>query len=62
MGNVHPLVGRSVARPIASAIGALIPAVFKGWDIDLAIASDPFVPTVNDVTGIVIYLNIATVF
>ena len=51
-----------VGITIASAMGALIPAVFKGLDIDPAIASGPFVTTVNDITGIVIYLSIATLF
>jgi len=31
-------------------------------NIDPAIASGPFVTTANDITGIVIYLTIATVF
>ncbi|MFH2012545.1 MAG: magnesium transporter [Pseudomonadota bacterium] len=47
---------------VASTMGAFIPAMFKKLNIDPAIASGPFVTTANDITGIVIYLSIATVF
>ncbi|MFH1623998.1 MAG: magnesium transporter [Pseudomonadota bacterium] len=47
---------------VASVMGTLIPATFKKLNIDPAIASGPFVTTANDITGIVIYLSIATVF
>lgn len=51
-----------VAITIASTMGTLIPAVFKRLNVDPAIASGPFVTTTNDITGIVIYLGIATLF
>ena len=47
---------------VASTMGTLIPAMFKKLNIDPAIASGPFVTTANDITGIVIYLSIATAF
>ena len=40
-------------------IGAMLPLVFKRLGIDPGIASSPFVATFVDVTGIIIYFNIA---
>ncbi|MEM1009346.1 MAG: magnesium transporter, partial [Myxococcota bacterium] len=65
-GNVFlgMLVGFSLfsAMTVASSMGTLIPAIFEQMDIDPALASGPFVTTLNDVTGILIYLSIATTF
>ena len=43
-------------------IGAILPIVFKSLGFDPGIASSPFVATFVDVTGIVIYFTIATIW
>jgi magnesium transporter len=43
-------------------IGSMLPLIFKKMGFDPAFASSPFVATFVDVTGIIIYLNIARVF
>lgn len=43
-------------------VGAVLPLVFKRLGIDPAYASSPFVATLVDVTGIVIYFSIATLY
>lgn len=49
-----------VAMTFASSMGTLIPALFERYHIDPALASGPFVTTLNDVSGILIYLSTAT--
>ncbi|MGH1365239.1 MAG: magnesium transporter [Calditrichia bacterium] len=44
----------------ASMFGAIIPFVFKRFNIDPAIASGPFVTTFNDVIGLLIYFGLLT--
>ena len=51
-----------VAMSVASTMGVIAPAAFKKLGIDPAIASTPFVQTANDITGILIYFGMATVF
>lgn len=51
-----------VAMTIASTMGTLAPAFFKKMKIDPAIASGPFVTTANDITGILVYFGVATLF
>lgn len=46
----------------AAALGVIAPAILKRLDFDPAIASGPFVTTLNDIAGIVIYMLIATAF
>jgi magnesium transporter len=41
--------------------GSMLPLIFKRLGVDPGIASSPFVATFVDVTGIVIYFNIARV-
>jgi len=43
-------------------MGVLVSSFFKKIGIDPAIASSPFVQTVNDITGILIYFTTATLF
>ncbi len=45
----------------AAFVGALIPLIFKKFDIDPALAAAPFVSTSNDIIGLLIYLSITTV-
>ncbi|MBU8922415.1 MAG: magnesium transporter [Bacteroidales bacterium] len=46
----------------ATLMGALIPLLLKRANIDPALATGPFITTVNDIVGILVYLGIATVF
>ncbi len=46
----------------AAVLGVVAPALLKRLDFDPAIASGPFVTTLNDIAGIVIYMVIATAF
>ncbi|MBW1679782.1 MAG: magnesium transporter, partial [Deltaproteobacteria bacterium] len=61
-----PLLGLVVgiamffAITVAATIGTIAPAFFKKVNIDPALASGPFVTTANDITGILIYMVIAT--
>ena len=64
----NPALGFAVGSAMAAAIvvaslmGTLVPIVFKRLGVDPAVASGPFVTTANDITGILIYLSISTVF
>ncbi len=69
----HEAVGRLslgwvIALAVASIclwgtlIGSMLPLVFKRLGVDPGIASSPFVATFVDVTGIVIYFSIASVY
>ena len=57
-------VGSAMAAAIvvASLMGTLVPIIFKRLGVDPAVASGPFVTTANDITGILIYLSISTIF
>ncbi len=46
----------------AAVLGVIAPSLLKRLNIDPAIASGPFVTTLNDITGILIYMLIATLF
>lgn len=46
----------------AAMLGVLAPSILKKLNVDPAIASGPFVTTLNDITGILIYMLIATLF
>lgn len=47
---------------IANLMGSLIPVVMEKLGMDPAVASGPFISTVSDITSILIYFNIATIF
>lgn len=44
---------------VGSIVGAMLPLVFKRLGFDPAIASSPFVASLVDVTGLVVYFNVA---
>jgi magnesium transporter len=46
----------------AAVLGVIAPTLLKKLNIDPAIASGPFVTTFNDITGIIIYMLISTLF
>jgi magnesium transporter len=48
------------AITVAAIMGTLVPVVLKKLNFDPAISSGPFVTTANDITGLVIYLGLAT--
>ena len=43
-------------------VGAMLPLIFRKLGFDPALASSPFVATFVDVTGIIIYFNIASLY
>lgn len=45
----------------ASAIGTIVPLVFKKIGVDPAVASAPFITTTIDLTGLTIYFSLATI-
>ncbi|AOM84509.1 magnesium transporter [Salisediminibacterium beveridgei] len=45
---------------IATIVGAVVPVIITKLKLDPAIASGPFITTVNDVLGLMIYFTIAT--
>ncbi|WP_020676870.1 magnesium transporter [Geopsychrobacter electrodiphilus] len=55
-------VAMAVAISVAACMGVLAASFFKKVGIDPAIAASPFVQTVNDITGILIYFSTATFF
>lgn len=58
------LVGASICCSIivATLAGSFIPIIMHKLGVDPAVASGPFITTLNDVTSIVIYLGLATAF
>lgn len=45
---------------LSTVVGATIPIVIHKMNIDPAIASGPFITTINDALGLLIYFSIAT--
>ncbi|ADU31739.1 magnesium transporter [Evansella cellulosilytica] len=45
---------------VATIIGAVVPVIITKLKLDPAIASGPFITTVNDILGLLIYFTIAT--
>lgn len=56
------LISMIMAMITAAALGVLAPALLKKLDIDPAIAAGPFVTTLNDITGILIYIITSQLF
>lgn len=56
------VVGVSILLSIivSAIVGTLIPILITKLKFDPAVASGPFITTINDMTGLVIYLGIAT--
>ncbi|GAE27280.1 magnesium transporter [Halalkalibacter wakoensis JCM 9140] len=56
------IVGVSVfcSLSIATVIGAIVPLIINKLKLDPAIASGPFITTINDILGLLIYFSIAT--
>ncbi|MBU9723215.1 MULTISPECIES: magnesium transporter [Bacillaceae] len=56
------IVGASLflTLSVATIIGAVVPVAITKLKLDPAIASGPFITTVNDILGLIIYFSIAT--
>ncbi|HEX9284081.1 MAG TPA: magnesium transporter [Nitrospirales bacterium] len=48
------------ALVMSTAMATIMPVILKRYGVDPAIAAGPFVTTANDITGIAIYLTLAT--
>ena len=57
------IVGLSllIAMTVSSIVGTLIPIIFKKIKIDPAVASGPFITTINDVTALLIYYGLSII-
>jgi magnesium transporter len=57
------IVGLSIfiAISLSATMGILIPIAFRRINVDPAVASGPFITMINDITGLVIYLALATI-
>jgi len=57
------VVGLSVlaALSVSAFLGSAIPIVLNAMKIDPAVASGPFITTINDITALVVYFTLATV-
>jgi magnesium transporter len=53
-------VSMFIAITVASVMGTLMPILLRRLGFDPAISSGPFVTAANDITGLVIYLGLAT--
>ena len=49
-----------IAFLVSTSMATIMPVLLKRLDIDPAVAAGPFVTTANDITGISIYLALAT--
>src|SRR2546428_166628 len=47
---------------MSTSMATIMPVVLKRYGVDPAVASGPLVTTANDITGITIYLSLATTF
>ncbi|MCR2820977.1 magnesium transporter [Lederbergia panacisoli] len=58
------LVGISILASlfVATLAGSLVPLIMHKFKIDPAVASGPFITTMNDITSILIYFGLATMF
>jgi len=58
------VVGASlvIAFLVSTSMATIMPVVLKRVGVDPAVAAGPFVTTANDITGITIYLSLATLF
>ena len=50
-----------ISMTISSFIGALIPIIFKKINVDPAVASGPFITTINDLTAMLIYYGLVAI-
>lgn len=53
-------VSMFLTTSLASVVGTVIPIIIEKLNLDPAVASGPFITTINDSVGLVIYFSIAT--
>ena len=51
-----------IAFMVSTSMATFMPIMLKRMKVDPAVAAGPFVTTANDITGITIYLSLATLF
>ncbi len=63
-GFLGMVVGASlvIAFLVSTSMATIMPILLKRMGVDPAVAAGPFVTTANDITGITIYLTLATLF
>jgi len=63
-GILGVVVGVSlvIAFLVSTSMATIMPILLKRVKVDPAVAAGPFVTTVNDITGITIYLTLASIF
>jgi len=52
----------SIALIVATLAGAVVPLVINTLKIDPAVASGPFITTINDILSLLIYFGLASIF
>src|SRR5690625_6983877 len=59
---VGVIVGVSllITLSVSAVIGAVVPLIINKLNFDPAIASGPFITTINDIIGVLIYFSVAT--
>ena len=55
-------VSMFITVSLSTVIGTIIPVIINKFKIDPAVASGPFITTINDTLGLLIYFSIATFF
>lgn len=62
--NLAAVVGGALATVIlvAATLGTVMPFTLRRLGVDPAVAQGPFVTTLNDIIGILVYLGLATLF
>ena len=55
-------VSLTVAMTVGTTIGSVIPLFMNKMGIDPAVASGPFITTINDIVSMLIYFTLATSF
>ncbi|MDK7196581.1 magnesium transporter, partial [Aerococcus urinae] len=53
-------ISLAVTLSVSTVIGYLVPTLFSKIHIDPAVASGPFITTLTDATGLLIYFSLAT--
>ncbi|MGO2870452.1 MAG: magnesium transporter, partial [Staphylococcus equorum] len=52
----------TIAMTVGTLVGSMIPLVMDKLKIDPAVASGPFITTINDIVSMLIYFGLATSF
>ena len=55
-------ISLTIAMTVGTLMGAIIPMFMNKMNIDPAVASGPFITTINDIISMLIYFGLATAF